>query len=45
MCKCPSLFLRQGEQQQQRHQNKQKQILAVPVGGFTVIGAKRHTEV
>ena len=44
MCKCPNLFLREGKQQQQ-HQNKQKQILAVPAGGFIVIGAKSHTEV
>ena len=45
MCKCPNLFLREGKRQQQQHQNKQKQILAVPAGGFIVIGAKSHTEV
>ena len=43
MCKCPNLFLREGKKQQQ--QMKQKQILAEPGGGFTVIGAKSHIEV
>ena len=40
MCKCSNLFLREGKQQQQ-HQNKQKQTLAVPAGGFTAIAGKK----